>query len=78
VVRRQGAEDGVDVCEDSVGSVNGVCGDVFPNLVEICERIGVESVGADPPERRRSLFSRNFLKARSPSIGLARPLLRSS
>jgi hypothetical protein len=52
--------------------------DVFPDLVEICERIRMESVAAHPPDRRRSLFSRSALNASSPSIGFTRPLLRSS
>ena len=52
--------------------------DVFPNLVEIGERIGMKSVAAHPPDRRRWLFSRSFLNASWPSIGFTRPLLRSS
>ena len=34
--------------------------------------------GTHPSDRRRSLFSRSFLKASSPSIGFTRLLLRSS
>ena len=66
---RQGAENGVDVCEYPVSSINVVLRDVLANLVEICKRIGMEDVAAHPPDRRRSLFSRSFLKASSPSIG---------
>lgn len=51
---------------------------MYPNLVEICERLGMESVAAHPPERRRSLFSRIRLKASSPLIAFTQPLLRSS
>ena len=68
----------MDVGENPVGGIDVVLRDVFSDLVEICERIGMESVAAHPPERRRSLFSRSFLIASSPSIGLTRPLWRSS
>jgi hypothetical protein len=34
----------VDVCENPVGSVDIVLRDVFPNLVEIGERIRMKSV----------------------------------
>lgn len=68
----------LDVGEYPVGSVDVVLRDVVPNLVEVSERFGMERVAAHPAERRRSLFSRNRLKASSPSIGLTRPLLRSS
>jgi hypothetical protein len=68
----------MDVGEYTVGGIDVVLRDVFPNLVEICERIGMESVAAHPPDRRRSLFSRSFLNASSPSIGFTRPLLSSS
>ena len=47
--------------DNSVGGIDVVLRDVFPNLVEICERIRMESVADHPPERRRSLFSRSFL-----------------
>ena len=43
-----------------------------------CERVRVEDVAAHSIDRWRSLFSRNRPKASSPSIGLTRPLLRSS
>jgi hypothetical protein len=68
----------MDVGENPVGGIDVVFRDVFPNLVEICERIRMEGVAAHPPDRRRSLFSRSFLKASSASIGLTRPVLRSS
>ena len=68
----------MDVGENPVGGIDVVFRDVFPNLVEICERIRMEGVAAHPPDRRRSLFSRSFLNASSPSIGFTRPLLRSS
>jgi len=74
----QGAEDSVDVGEYPISSIDVVVRDVLPNLVEICERIGMESVAAHPPNVRRSLFSRSVLNASSPSIGFTRPLLRSS
>jgi hypothetical protein len=45
---------------------------------EIGERIRMENVAAHPPDRRRSLFSRSFLNASSPSIDFTRPFLRSS
>jgi hypothetical protein len=59
----QVAEDGVDVCQYSVGSVEVVLRDVLTNFIETCERSGTESVAAHPPERRRWLFSRSFLNA---------------
>ena len=68
----------MDVGENQVGGIDVVFRDVFPNLVEICERIRMEGLAAHPPDRRRSLFSRSFLNASSPSIGFTRPLLRSS
>ena len=68
----------MDVGEYPIGGINVVLRNVFPNLVEICERIRMEGVAAHPPDRRRSLFSRSFLNASSPSIGFTRPLLRSS
>ena len=68
----------MDVSKDSVGSVDVVLRDVSLDLLEICERIGMKRVAAHPSDRRRSLFSRSFLKASSPSIGLTRPFLRSS
>jgi hypothetical protein len=71
-------EDGVDIGENPVGGIDVVLRDVFPNLVQIAERVRMESVAAHPPDRRRLLFSRSFLKASSPSIGFTRPLLRSS
>ena len=74
----QRAENGVDVCEYPVSSVDVVLRDVLPDLVEIGERIRMEGVAAYPLDRRRSLFSRRVLKASSPSIGLTRPVLRSS
>src|SRR5437899_807981 len=79
-VRRgcQRAEDSVYVGEYAVSGVDVILRDVRPNLVELGERIGMKSVAAHPPDRRRSLFSRSFLKASSPSIGFTLPLLRSS
>src|SRR5436190_6447905 len=68
----------MDVGENPVGGIDDVFRDVFPNLVEICESIRMEGVGGHPPDRRRSLFSRSFLNASSPSIGFTRLLLRSS
>lgn len=53
----------MDVGENPVGVIDVVLRDVFPNLVEIGERIGMENVVAHPPDRRRSLFSRSFLNA---------------
>jgi hypothetical protein len=55
----------MDVGESSVGGINVVLRDVFPSLVEMCERIGMgmEGVAAHPPDRRRSLFSRSVLNA---------------
>ncbi len=60
----------MDVDEYPVSGVDIILRDVLPNLVEIRERSGMESVAAHPPDRRRSLFSRSFLKASSPSIGV--------
>lgn len=68
----------MDVGENPVGGIDVVIRDVFPNLVEICERIRMEGVAAHPRDSRRSPFSRSFLNASSPSIGFTRPLLRSS
>jgi hypothetical protein len=68
----------MDVGEHPIGGIDVVLRDVFPNLVEIGERIRMKSVAAHPPDRRRSLFSRSVLNASSPSIGFTRPLLRSS
>ena len=68
----------MDVGENPVGGIDVVFRDVLPNLVEIGERIRMEGVAAHPSDRRRSLFSRSFLNAPSPSIGFTRPLLRSS
>ena len=59
----------MDVYENAVSSVDVVFRDVLPNLVEIGERIRMEGVADHPPDRRRSLFSRSFLNASSPSIG---------
>ena len=39
----------MDVGENPVGGVDVVLRDVFPNLVEICERIRMEGVAAHPP-----------------------------
>ncbi len=50
----------MDVGENPVGGIDVVLCDVFPNLVEIRERIRMEGVAAHPPDRRRSLFSRSF------------------
>jgi hypothetical protein len=66
------------VGKNPVGGIDVVFRDVLPDFVEIYERIWMEGVAAHPPDRRRSLFSRSFLKASSPSIGLTRPVLRSS
>jgi len=68
----------VDVGEYPVSGVDVIFREVVPNLVEIRDRIGMERVAAHPPARRRSLFSRSFLNASSPSIGCTRPVLRSS
>ena len=68
----------MDVGENPVGGIEVVFRDVFPNLVEIGERIRMEGAADHPPDRRRSLFSRSVLNASSPSIGFTRPLLRSS
>ena len=68
----------MNVGENPVGGIDVILRDVLPNLVEVCKRIGMERVAAYPPDRRRSLFSRSFLKASSPSMGFTRPLLRSS
>ena len=68
----------MDVGEYPVGGVNVVFRDLLPDFVEIRERFRMESVAAHPAERRCSLLSRNRLNASSPSIGLTRPLLRSS
>ena len=68
----------MDVGEEPVGSLDVVFRDVFPNPLEVCECSRVERVAAHPPERRRSLFCRSRLNASSPSMGLTRPLLRSS
>ena len=70
-VRRghQRPEDGVDICEYLVSGVDVALSDVLPDLVEICERLAMENIAAHQPERRRSLFSRSFVKACSPSIG---------
>jgi hypothetical protein len=68
----------VDVCEYAVSGVDVIWRNLFPNLVEIGERIRMEGVADHPPDLRRSLFSRSFVNASSPSIGFTRPLLRSS
>jgi hypothetical protein len=68
----------MDIGEYSIGSVDVVLRDVFPNLVEVGERFRMEGIVTHRPERRRSLFSCSRLNASSPSIGLARPPLRSS
>ena len=68
----------MDVGEYPVSGVDVVSCYVLSDLVEICERIGMERVADHPPDRRRSLFSRSFPNASSPSIGFTRPLLRSS
>ena len=75
---RERREGRTDVRKNPVGGLDVVLRDVFPNLVEIGERIRMEGVAAHPPDRRRSLFSRSFLNASSPSIGFTRPLFRSS
>jgi hypothetical protein len=75
---RERGERRVDIGENSVGGIDVVFRDLFPDLVEICERVRMEGVAAHPPDRRRSLFSRSLPKASSPSIGVTRPLLRSS
>src|SRR5260370_33078650 len=75
---RERREGRTDVRKNPVGGLDVVLRDVFPNLVEIGERIRMEGVPAHPPDRRRWLFWRSFLNASSPSPSFIRPLLSAS
>jgi len=69
----------VNLFAHSVGSIQIVLRDVFPKLVKVPVRFGMENIAAHARLlRRASLFSRRRANASSPSMGFTLPLLMSS
>ena len=76
--RDEGLNRFVDFFPGSVGCVQVVSSDIFPDFVKIRDGVRVENKSAHEPARRSLLFCRSLAKASSPSTGFTRPLLRSS